>query len=374
MLRIPLVLIWANLAGGAAFADDAAQPLLNCVEPRDYADHQAQVGIVFPAFSNGTAAGDVITTAVLRDAGRSRFRGYATARKPGGGQFTRGLGSGLAYPTPRPMQGESHIAAIALARLNSMQGTVWGSVSPYAVRDVFDGYVVDSTFSYAGSYEDFRADPLEVWKVVAGERTSEVSVPSEFAQLPAYFVRRATYDSFKGGALCYQLEGDGDCLGPERLTRVREVSPAAGTLVVSPFDDLDKRYVAHAPSELFAPAATVAYFTMFVAYARGDWELTVSQAEEVIASPDAELALQVDAHLYAGAAQYRFGRDGSKHLAAAREKSPFSPIVAQYLITEALFLLKCEKLDIASFKSVVDRERQYVPEEWLRGLGAPIRS
>jgi hypothetical protein len=345
---------------------DRTPALLNNVEERDYKGHLQQFGVVIPAFSSPDGY-DKISTFVYREVLRTKFRNWVKRYSPIPSKEPKGTGSGLAYFVPRPLEMPSQETAVALARINSMQAAIWGTVEFYSVQNGFDGYLINTTLTYSGDYQDFRTEKLEYWNIRDQEYNFSVGLPRENIELPPYFVEKKIYDAYKNGKICYRRPNDGRCFefGPGSKTQIRSLDEKTGRIEVTEFGKRDVRYSAKLPKELFATNSGVGYAAMFIAYSRGDWDLAIQSADAVIGSTESDTAMQVDALLFKGASLFRKGENGLKEIQWAKKISPRSQIVSRYLVLANYQLLRAKIISISDFDSVLKTETEIAGKPWL---------
>lgn len=341
------------------------------IELRDrLSDHHALVGLVFPTVNATDPGVAEALTVVTREAIRQR------ARKSDTGQFgQRWVGFFSTYLPREPLESYTHASAVELARINGFQASVWSEAEPYSYSDSFDGYVIRTTFSYAGVYEDFRRSNsedlrLENWIVTHDGLEVNVGIPSSRIDLPPFLIDRAVFQNFSDGTICFTASTGGPCrpyvdAGP---TKLRSIDASTGRAEFTRFGR-EGLFTVDFPIELFAPTEASAYVAMFFNYARGHWSNTISEAQRVIEGDESSSIMVRDAHLYAGAAQFRSGHDGTENLKSAKDISPFSPTVSQFIVAASLLKLRAGKITQNEFEAILSDESVFIESDWLERHG-----
>lgn len=341
------------------------------IERRDrLPDHHALVGLVFPTVNATDPGVAEALTVVTREAIRQR------ARKSDTGKFgKRWVGFFSTFLPGAPLDSYTHASAVELARINGFQATIWSEAEPYSYSDSFNGFVVRTTFSYAGVYEDYRRNNsedlrLENWIVTHDDLEVTVGIPSSRIDLPPFLIDRAVFQDFSDGTICFTASTGGPCrpyveAGP---TKLRSIDARNGRAEFTRFGRKGL-FTVDFPLELFAPTEASAYVAMFYNYARGHWSNTITEAQKVIEGEESSSVMVRDAHLYAGAAQFRSGFDGTENLISAKGISPFSPTVSQYIVASSLLKLRAGNITQSEFEMILSDESVFIESDWLERNG-----
>ena len=236
------------------------------------------------------------------------------------------FGHAISYFTPKPLQAQSHEAAVELAQLNGLQATLWGVSYPLE-----DGIAVEPAMSISPVYQDYRRTPREVWRIEAEGVTLSAGPPQlAITFAPATFsqadVRR--YGDLRGIRHC-PVDG-GDCVFFSTF-QIGRVFTFEGDEAVLRRGGIDYR-VPFPNSEILASEA-IDYAAMVMAYFRGNFHQTRDLARRLADDVErASTSVRIDALLYRGAAAARLGDlDAAEaDFAAARELNPMARRTLRY--------------------------------------------
>lgn len=286
-----------------------------------------QVGLVFPAFftldnTTGDAAGQSIAFALKLTVQTSLSPEDPTTsgqRRP-----ERGFGHGVTYFVPATMTEPGHEAAERLARINGLQGTVWGSTT-----QLIDGIAIQSFLTLAPPYEDYRETRQEDWRITVkgvsfalGPPQDRIAFLSE--TVPTEFVQR-----FGDPAKIDYCLPDGSC------RRFPDAQVARGMSVSDDGQAVIRRggidYVVRLPTSDIYTSEVVDYASLYIAYARGNLNQAIALANFYLERHGpSDTAL--DARLFKAAALARTGRieEADDEIRAALALNPFARRALRY--------------------------------------------
>ncbi len=283
----------ACLVAGAALAGAAAA--------QEKSDDQ--VGLVFPAFftvdeMTGDAAGQSIAFAL-----KLTVQANLSSEDPttsGQERPERGFGRGITYYVPATMAEPGHDAAERLARINGLQGTVWGLTT-----QLIDGIAIQPFLTLAPPYEDYRETQQEVWRVNVEGVPFTLGPPQQRIAflpetVPAEFVQRFGNPS----EIDYCLR-DGTCrtFPDAQVTRALSVSDDGEAVIRRGGVD----YTVTLPTSDIYTSEVVDYANLYIAYARGNLNQAIALADLYL-ERHGPSGTALDARLYKAAALARTGR------------------------------------------------------------------
>ncbi|RAI51895.1 hypothetical protein DOO74_20830 [Rhodobacteraceae bacterium AsT-22] len=270
-----------------------------------------QVGLVVPAFIADGPVGESVAYLI-----KLSVQGELSSEDPV--TKKRGYGRGISYFVPAAMRTHSHEEAARLARLNGLQGTVWG----YAT-ELPDGVAIQSFLSLNSTYEDFRVTRNELWQwegrgatLVLGPPQQNVGFRSETLtnDLVKAFGSPSDLDfcPIDGGA-CVQFDD----------YQVARAFGRTDTGAIVRRGGVD--YFLDFPDSGLARSEVIDYAGIFIAYARGNLNQVIQFADRYLERHGPSDAA-IDVHLYRAAARARLGQVEAARgdIDAALELNPVS--------------------------------------------------
>lgn len=274
-----------------------------------------QVGLVVPAFVSDSPLSESVAF-LLSLLVKFGVQGELSSEDPT--TMERGFGRGLVYFVPAQLRSPSHEQAASLARLNGLQGTIWG----YAT-DLSGGVAIQTFFSISPTYEDFRATRNELWRwgedkfaLILGPPQENVAFRSETLteDLVATFAPPSEIDFCPvDGGRCVRfsdpLEG--------------RVTARTDTGAVVRRDRVE--YIVRFPDSDLLRSEVIDYAGIFIAYARGNLNQVIQFADRYLERHGPSDAA-IDVHLYRAAARARLGQVEAARgdIDAALELNPVS--------------------------------------------------
>lgn len=278
-----------------------------------------QVGLVFPAFvSEQDVGASVAHYLKLAVQARMRKQDPVTGKK--------GYGAGFTYYVPAPMARPSHDNAASLARLNGLQGTVWGNATK-----LVDGLSIEAYLTLSEPFSDYRQTRQEVWQTTVGDLHLQAGLPRQRVSFRPSTIPNAAirgYASPQDVRYC-PLAG-GACRTFANFLITRALAPVPGGVRVSRGG---KEYKVTFPKGDGISGEVIGYLTIVIAYHRGNLNQVIQQAEAFI-NTYAPSASMIDVHLYAAAALSRTGRhaEGREHIRQAMDLNRFAERVLRFAV------------------------------------------
>lgn len=277
-----------------------------------------QVGLVFPAFSADVPALGESAAFILKLSVQAELQQSDPVTQQ------TGYGRGISYFVPAPMAEQNSRAAAKLARLNGLQGTVWGQ----AVR-LLDGVAIQSVLTLSPEYEDYREDRLEFWSLEVADTRLRLGPPQLNVSFLAETIPAALISEFRSPSTLEYCTAAGQCRHFEdyQISRVYAISDTGQATLRSGGID----YSVQLPRSNVLDSQVIDYAGMFIAYARGNFNYAESLSTRFI-ERHAHSPAALDAHLYRAAALARMGRfvDARQSIAAALEINPVAQRALRY--------------------------------------------
>lgn len=298
LIRLAKQCVWmwqkqrhSRLVRGGAFIGITV--LLGALGPASarFSTHE-QVGLVFPAyFTDDTAMGQSVahtlklsvqSSSLLRDPVTNLINGRA-----------------ISYYIPAQMAEASHLAAERLARINGLQGTVWGFAEP-----LIDGVAFQSYLTLARPYEDYRTVRQEDWTVDVRGRSLRLGPPRLAVSFRVDAVPDTAVSAFGDPAQLqwcpYKRAGPCRTFSDYQVARVRSIDDS-GTAVAR---RERKDWIVQLPNTSILSSETIDYASLFIAYARGNLHQTISLADAYFET-HGDTQAGLDVYLYRAAAHAR---------------------------------------------------------------------
>jgi hypothetical protein len=278
--------------------------------------HTDQIGIVFPAFDGSELFGSQVAY-LLKLAVQSKLRSEDRQRP------NARFGYGIAYWTPKPLRDPTPTGAVALAQLNGLHGTIWGTVYPLE-----DGVAVQGFLSLAPAYRDFREHRLEQWTVQVGSAALSVEPPRTAVTFAPALFEREVLKSFgdpRGIKHCPVKGGECRYFDTYQIDRAYEFTGSSATVRRGGID-----YRVSFPNTALLNTDIIDYTSLVIAYYRGDWNLVRDLAGQLLRNKETSTSVAIDTYLYRGAAAYRLGESGSADFKRAAELNPDARRVVTY--------------------------------------------
>jgi hypothetical protein len=252
-----------------------------------------QVGLVFPAFFAEGYLGQSVAF-LLKLAVQSDLSSQDPLT------LKKGYGRGISYFVPAVMAERSHEQAARLARLNGLQGTLWGYATPLA-----DGAAIQSFLTLSEPYQDYRTTRNELWRLSVGGVELELGPPRLIVSFLSETIPTKVLSEFGSPAEMDFCPVDG---GACRRFSDYQVVRAWGRKTDGVVVRRDRKdYVVRFPDPALLASEAVDYAGIFVAYARGNLNQTVKLADRFLERHGPSPAA-IDVHLYRAASLARMGR------------------------------------------------------------------
>ncbi len=270
-----------------------------------------QVGLVVPAFiSDGPVGESVAYLIKLSVQGELRSEDPVTQKK--------GYGRGISYFVPAAMRTHSHEEAASLARLNGLQGTLWG----YATQ-LPDGVAIQSFLSLSPTYEDFRVTRNELWQWEGRGATLVLGPPQKNVGFRSETLTNELVKAFGSPSdLKFCPVNGGACVRFDdyQVARAFERTDTGARVRRGGVD-----YFARFPDSGLLRSEVIDYAGIFIAYARGNLNQVIKFADRYLERHGPSDAA-IDVHLYRAAAHTRLGQvdQARSDIDAALELNPVS--------------------------------------------------
>lgn len=302
-----------------------AAPLVACGTVAAQEKSPDQVGLVFPAFFNADDTPPASLGQSVAYALKLTVQSYLSSEDPTRiGVPQSGYGRGITYYVPATMEEASHDAAARLARINGLQGTVWGITTP-----LIDGIAIQPFLTLAKPYEDFRDTRQEIWQVEVGGDTFRLGPPQHAVAFLSETVPASFVAQFGDPAAIDYCPEDGSCVRfPDaQVSRVWSVRDDGRALIRRGGMD----YEVQLPKSEIYTSEVVDYTNLFIAYARGNLNQAIAFADIYLERHGAS-GTAIDAHLYKAAAMARTGRteEAAAEIQTALELNPVARRTLRY--------------------------------------------
>lgn len=282
-----------------------------------------QVGLVFPAYFNSSADADPALGQSVAFALKLTVQSHLSQEDPLTGE--RGYGRGISFYVPAQMVEPSHDAAARLARINGLQGTVWG-----VARELIDGIAIQSFLTLSPLYEDYRDSRQEYWRVEIDGQPLELGPPQMALSFLSETVPSELVTEFGDPAqidYC-PIEG-GNCIRfPDaQIARVLSVADDGSAIILRE----RTRFNVSLPRAEIYNSEVVDYANLYMAYARGNLNQAIELAD-IYGKRHGPSGTAIDALLYKAAALARTGRfdEASEAISNALELNPIAQRSLRY--------------------------------------------
>jgi hypothetical protein len=270
-----------------------------------------QVGLVVPAFAADGSVGQSVAYLIkLSVQGELRSEDPVT-NKPG-------YGRGISYFVPSAMRINSHDEAASLARLNGLQGTVWG----YATQ-LPDGVAIQSFLSLSPTYEDFRVTRNEIWQWGNGDVTMVLGPPQQNIGFRSTTLTSDLLKAFGSPSdMDYCPVDGGACVRFDDYQIIRAFKRTdTGAMVRRNGVDYFVRF----PDSDLLRSEVIDYAGIFIAYARGNLNQVIQFSNRYL-ERHGPSASAIDVYLYRAASYSRLGQVevARSDIDAALELNPIS--------------------------------------------------
>ena len=257
---------------------------------------QDQVGLVFPAFSIEGSISDNAIGKSVAFALKLTVQASLAFQDPVTKEIV--YGRGITFYIPAMMAEANHGAAAKLARINGLQGTVWGYAS-----ELVDGIAIQPYLTIVPPYEDYRETQQEIWEVNLQGETFRLGPPQQTVTFLPETVPMALVTNFGDPSVIDYCREDNDaCVQFEdaQVSRVWSVAEDGTARIRRAGTD----YLVKLPSSGLYTSEVVDYANLFIAYTRGNLNQAVQLADRYLKNHRPSGTV-IDAHLYKAAALAR---------------------------------------------------------------------
>ena len=275
-----------------------------------------QVGLVFPAFfTSGEDAAPRLGHSVAF-ALKLTVQSQLAMADPISGQGM--YGRGITFYVPAEMSERSHDAAARLARINGLQGTIWGVAMP-----LIDGIALQSFLTLTEQFEDYRDNRQELWRTEVAGLPFQLGPPQQTVSFISETVPNELVANFGDPAEVDYCNAQTGCVRfPDaQITRVRSVADDGTAIIRRNRTD----YSVQLPPSGIYTSEVVDYANLYIAYARGNLNQAIVLADLYI-ERHGPSGTMIDAHLYKAAALARTERfeEADAEIRAALELNPIA--------------------------------------------------
>jgi hypothetical protein len=267
------------------------------------------------------------------------------------------FGDGLVLWDDKPLSPHTHDQAVRAARDSAADLVLWGTASRYG-----SGVVVQSYLTMPAS------DQPRIWEVTVGGADGAARIGIDVPRLRYEFrpivLTRAVVDSYTS---------------PEALklyasTTSTEATGSVGNAFtaleqggsVARVESNGTRGWIRLPSLSASRTEVVDFTGGIIRMFRADWDGAARLFQNVIANPATPTTLQLDAHLYRGAALERAGLDGTADFQRARELNPYERTMVSYLLMSRVAALsRMAASDPARSAVIADGRRLVAANQYL---------
>ncbi len=293
-----------------------------------------QVGVVVPAFEAESEIGLHVAHAI-----KSGVQTQLSSQDPVTG--VKGIGHAISYYVPAAMASTSHESAARLARLNGLQGTVWGYAVPLR-----DGVAIQAHLTLSEPFEDFRSKKREIWSHEFAGMTLDLGPPRmAIAFLPSTFSLDFVERFGNRSEIEYCRIDSGEC----RTFSTPEIERAFG---IEDDRALVRRghidYYVNFPNTALLKSDIIDYTGIFLSYARGNLRQTIQLSDRYL-EVHRDVSSRIDVLLYRAAAHARLSqfKEAWESVDAALRLNGTAPRVLRYAIM----------VELSSANALTDRAR-----------------